>query len=129
MEKRYVYELVNLMGTVEYVGETKQPKKRFCEHVKWSRGKFYGRADIIMNIASEFDTKKEAFIHQCELQKQYGLITDSEKMIRVYSDEYRQKIGKTSKGRRKGKKHSSETIEKMSEARTKYWEMQKQNNN
>ncbi len=76
MKKWYVYELVNLMGTVEYVGETINPKRRFYEHTKTKpspqTGKFYGRNDIFMNIVKEFDNKKEAWSYQCILQSQYG---------------------------------------------------------
>lgn len=85
MKKWYVYELVNLMGSVEYVGETSNLKDRIYTHLKrkpdnYGRGKFYGRNDIIINIAAEFDNKKQAFSHQCKLQKEYGLISDNEKL-------------------------------------------------
>jgi predicted GIY-YIG superfamily endonuclease len=105
--KKYVYELVNLMGTIEYVGETVRPKIRFNEH-KSKDGKFYGRQDISMYIVKEFDNKKEAWNYQCQLQKEYGLITDSEQN------------SKKTKGRTcpiKGKNHSIETKQKMSEAK------------
>ena len=129
MKKRYVYELVNLMGTVEYVGETKQPNKRFCEHVKWSRGKFYGRSDIFMNIVTEFDDRRDAYYYQCNLQKEYGLVTDRERVTRKHTNESKRKIGLSSKGRMLGKIHKPETIEKMKQARNRYWEMKKLNNN
>jgi hypothetical protein len=88
-KKHYVYELYNLEGTVEYVGETENPKLRFDKHVKtnpinkfgrknWGSGKFYGRQDIYMHIAKEFDTKRKAFNFQCMLQAVYGLVTDRE---------------------------------------------------
>lgn len=80
MKKYYVYELVNLMGTIEYVGETTNPKNRFQSH-KFKGNKFYKRADITMNIVNEFPTKKEAWKHQCELQTEYGLISDRETII------------------------------------------------
>ena len=85
MKKWYVYELVNLMGSVEYVGESANLKDRIYTHFKrkpdGNRGKFYGRCDMIVNIAAEFDNKKDAWDLQCELQKEYGLITDREKLV------------------------------------------------
>jgi len=75
METHYVYELFNLLGTVEYVGETNNTHKRFINH-KCKNGKFHKRQDISMNIVTQFDTKKEAFLYQVELQKEYGLETD-----------------------------------------------------
>jgi predicted GIY-YIG superfamily endonuclease len=86
MKKYYVYELVNLLGTIEYVGETATPKRRFYSHTKLppkkgvGAGRFYNRSDIFMNIVKEFDNKKEAFDYQIELQKEYGLVTDIEKL-------------------------------------------------
>jgi len=89
----YVYELYNLEGTIEYVGETINPKKRFVKHIKtkpinkfgrnnYGSGKFYGRQDIFMHIAKEFDTKEKAFNFQCMLQAVYGLETDREIQLR-----------------------------------------------
>ena len=77
MKKYYVYEIVNLMGTVEHVGETTMPKQRWYNH-KGVNGKFYKRADVFMNIINEFDNRKDAYEHQCILQKEYNLITDKE---------------------------------------------------
>ena len=85
MKKWYVYEIVNLMGTIEYVGESTRPYERFINHTKHkgspnnSFGRFYGRTDVFMNLAAEFDNKIDAFEYQCELQKQYGLISDRDK--------------------------------------------------
>jgi len=92
-KKHYVYELYNLLGIVEYVGETVNPKLRFDKHIKtkpinkfgrknWGSGKFYGREDIQMHIAKEFDTKRKAFNFQCMLQAFYGLETDREIRLR-----------------------------------------------
>jgi len=99
--KKFVYELINLMGTIEYVGETKRPKERFIEHTKKLQGKFYNRLDLTMNIVAEFDNKKDAYNKQCELQKQYGLLTDEE--VR----------NKNFENRHNGYKHSEETKLKM----------------
>ena len=82
-----------------------------------------------MNIVSEYETKKEAFDHQCELQKEYGLITDRERITNPHTAESKIKISLTSKGRWTGKTHKTESILKMKEARKKYWEMKKQNIN
>ncbi len=82
MKKWYVYELVNLMGTVEYVGETSNPTRRLNEHIKYksngqcNRGKFLGRVDIFMNIVKEFNNRSEAWHYQCDLQLEYGLKSD-----------------------------------------------------
>ena len=82
MKKWYVYEIVNLMGTVEYVGETTQPTQRFANHKRKLRspgsGRFGNRSDVFMNIVKEFDNKLDAFEYQCTLQKEYGLKTDKE---------------------------------------------------
>ncbi len=84
MKKWFVYEMVNLLGTVEYVGETSNPEKRLKNHFLKTRGNGYGsfgyRQDIVFNIVAEFDNKKDAFNFQCDLQKQYGFETDLEKM-------------------------------------------------
>lgn len=75
----YVYELVNLMGTVEYVGRTKEPKERFRNHLRKpiegvsGIGLFYGRQDLIMNLVKGFDTVKEANFYEGELKLSYGM--------------------------------------------------------
>jgi predicted GIY-YIG superfamily endonuclease len=83
MKKYYVYEIVNLMGSVEYVGETCNPKGRLANHKSKSRtpgsGRFGNRSDIFMNIVKEFDNKTDAFNYQCDLQKEYGLKPDTER--------------------------------------------------
>jgi hypothetical protein len=79
-----------MTGTVEYVGESTNPKERYRMHTRSKpsetqrSGKFYGRQDIIMNIVTEFNSKKEAFDYQCQLQKEYGLISDSEKLSNAH---------------------------------------------
>jgi hypothetical protein len=111
MKKYYVYELMNLMGSIEYVGESINPYKRFYSHTKYkpgyknqspSYGKFYGRCDLVMNIVNEFESKKEAFHYQCELQKYYGLETDGERMKRVFSNECREKLRNAKLGIKRG---------------------------
>lgn len=81
MKKYYVYELINLMGTVEYVGQTYRPKTRMYGHTKVKpsinnlnrEGKFYGRQDLIMNIVAEFDDKKDALELEGMLKLSYGM--------------------------------------------------------
>ena len=85
MKKYYVYEIVNLMGTVEYVGETTNPKSRWYNHTRNTNtsgsGKFANRCDILMNIVKEFDNKCESLNYEEELQKEYGFKTDRSKRI------------------------------------------------
>lgn len=79
MKKHYVYELYNLMGTVEYVGQTYNPKRRFREHTKSTpngtstKGLFYKRTDIFMNIAKCFDNIKDANLFEGKLKLYYGM--------------------------------------------------------
>jgi hypothetical protein len=83
--KSYVYELVNDDGNVEYVGESINPEFRFKRHTHYKPhkasnvGKFYGRNDLKLKIIKEFNSKKEAFQYQCELQSKYGFTSDMEK--------------------------------------------------
>jgi len=81
MKKWYVYELVNLMGTIEYVGETMNPKRRFCDH-KCLSGKFANRNDIFMNVVCEFNNRRDAWDYQCELQSEYGFESEHEMRIK-----------------------------------------------
>jgi predicted GIY-YIG superfamily endonuclease len=78
----YVYELVNLLGTVEYVGQTKNPKDRFYRHTKrkpglrTGSGKFYKRQDISMHIVATYATEEEALKAEFDLQVFWGLPID-----------------------------------------------------
>jgi predicted GIY-YIG superfamily endonuclease len=132
MKKYYVYELYNQMGTIEYVGETTNPLSRWYNH-KSINGKFYNRLDIKMHIVKEFDNRRDAWYYQCELQSEYKITTDSEKISnslkcrtreersnsqkgKVHSDLTKQKMSCSRIGNKnaKGKFHSKETKEKMS---------------
>ena len=122
MEKYFVYEIINLMGTVEYVGETKNPYNRWklhkCNSKSSGSGKFHKRSDVFMNIVCEFDNKHDAFNYQCELQNYYGFKTDREKISQINlgrknSEETRLKISKSNLGR----KNSEESKLKMSKSR------------
>ena len=81
---KHVYELINTLGTVEYVGETDNPPRRFKRHLS-KQGKFRGRLDLHMHIVNSFATKKEAYAFQNELQKAWGLQPDNERMARIGS--------------------------------------------
>jgi predicted GIY-YIG superfamily endonuclease len=78
--KKYVYKLINSKDKIEYIGETMHPNARFRVH---KSKKFRGRNDIKMVIVAEFDNRKDAYNYQCDLQKQYGLISDKEIMSYV----------------------------------------------
>ena len=78
----YVYELVNQMGTVEYVGKTVNPKKRLNQHFskpKDRHGRFYNRQDIQMNIAGCYNDLYESLQVENDLQIYWGLETDRSK--------------------------------------------------
>jgi predicted GIY-YIG superfamily endonuclease len=82
MEKHYVYKLENEI--VEHIGHSSDIARRYNQHIYQkpngsSCGKFYGRTDLKIIVVKEFDTRKEAFAYQCELQKEYGFVTDRDK--------------------------------------------------
>jgi hypothetical protein len=89
MDKRqviYVYELTDQNGKVVYVGESVRPKTRLYEHTRRKPrfrsgyGRFYGRTDLTLEVVAEFNNRKDSFNHQCSLQVQYGLDTDTYSM-------------------------------------------------
>ena len=74
---KYVYELINTLGTVEYVGETETPEIRFRQHTRTKpghrgHGNFYGRQDLTLNIVSGPLSKQEAKQLEGKLKKEYG---------------------------------------------------------
>jgi len=77
---RYVYALVNSIGQVEYIGETKDPKWRHYDHTKRKTHAFYGRDDLQLIILSEHETRQDSFAAQCWWQEHYGLPTDRQKV-------------------------------------------------
>lgn len=92
MKLYYVYELVNLMGTVEYVGHTENPKRRYVQHTKKlgnGQGKFFGRQDITMHLVSTHPTKKEAIKEELKLQSFWGFENEGEKSSRLRKEESR----------------------------------------
>lgn len=73
MKTYYVYEIYNSMGTVEYVGETIDPKSRLKAHTRRQNGKFYKRQDIAMYIVAEFTDRKVALELEGQLKQEHGL--------------------------------------------------------
>ncbi len=84
----YVYEMVNLLGTVEWVGKTDNPTRRFIQHTKWiplsknRNGRFYKRQDVFMNVVKEFEIKKEALRYEYFLQEFWGFVPENLKTPR-----------------------------------------------
>jgi predicted GIY-YIG superfamily endonuclease len=80
--KHYVYVLINEAGTVEYVGRTKNPKRRMSKHkgkphmnksgTSFACGGFHGRDDISMEIVKEFGTEDEAKAFEGQLKLELG---------------------------------------------------------
>ena len=118
MYMHYVYEIINLMGTVEYAGISIKPDHRFKEHKSKpgiGRGKFYKRLDVFQHVVCGFKDKKEALKMETKLQKYWGLETDKEKLSKslrgkIRSSETRKKISEA----KKNKPRSPETVKKMS---------------
>jgi hypothetical protein len=79
MKTYKVYELINSIGKVEWIGETsRELKQRFHEHVNKKPtssgiGKFYGRTDLIINQVNSFDNRKDALEFEGKLKLQHGL--------------------------------------------------------
>ena len=71
-----VYELINTLGSVEYVGVTNNPRYRFWQHTRRKdgrHGQFLNRTDIFMNIVKETYDKKEALELEGKLKLEYGM--------------------------------------------------------
>ncbi len=81
MKTYKVYELINLYGTVEYVGVTSVGlDNRFQRHTRTrpsstnsGYGKFYGRQDLTIIEVAEFNTKKEAELYEGKLKLAYRM--------------------------------------------------------
>jgi predicted GIY-YIG superfamily endonuclease len=82
----YVYEIINSLGTVEYVGQTSNLKVRKYQHFRKKptdssrHGKFYGRQDLFLYPVAEFNTQREALDYEDELTKFWGLLTMGDKI-------------------------------------------------
>ena len=78
----YVYKIVNNQGVVEHVGNTNNPANRLIDHKKKgngsSRGRFYKRDDVRLEVLEECTNRKDAYHIQCQYQIMYGLPTDIE---------------------------------------------------
>jgi predicted GIY-YIG superfamily endonuclease len=74
-----VYEIINSMGTVEWVGETcRSLESRFYEHKKKPQtnntcGRFYGRSDVSIHLVAEFNNRPEALVLEKQLKLEYRL--------------------------------------------------------
>jgi predicted GIY-YIG superfamily endonuclease len=133
----YVYELYNELGSVEYVGESRNLKARMEQH-KCKNGKFYGRTDIHINIVKEFNSKTDAFKFQCQLQKEYNMETDGEKYSKsqignnkgiknagkIRTDEMKNHQSKI----KLGKKMTKESSDKKRDAMKLWWAKRKSTN-
>ena len=79
MKKHYVYELINTLGTIEYVGRTTNPNWRMYQHTKAKPstgtgvGMFYGRNDLHMHIVKDFTNITDANLYEGELKLSYGM--------------------------------------------------------
>ena len=108
MENNYcVYEIMNLLGTVEYVGITKQYRVRKWRHFAKPtkhHGKFYGRMDCLIYKVSEFNTKQEALSYEKELHELHGLVTQGEKISKYLRDKFGPSPTKISKKRGRPRK-------------------------
>ena len=77
--KYKVYELINTMGTIEYVGVTTNIKRRLKYHTMRRvdgyrfAGKFEGRHDLTILEVASFETRKEAMLLEGELKLSYGM--------------------------------------------------------
>ena len=145
MQKYYVYEIVNTMATIEYVGMTKNIKKRINDHFRrkpdaYGNGKFFKRADCILYRVGEFETKRQALDYERELTKYWGLKHQGEKLSealkgenhpffgKARSEDFKRKQSESMKGRTspmKGKTHSKESKRKQSESMKVQWAKRK----
>ena len=78
MKTYKVYEIINFYGSVEYVGQTYQKiEDRFYQHTKCSprsgNGAFYGRSDVIINIVTTVNNRRDALKLESNLKKEHGL--------------------------------------------------------
>lgn len=70
MKTYKVYKLVNTQGTIEYVGQSKNPLFRFkYNHLK---NRFKDRYDLSIHIIKEFDNLTDALNYECEIKHNYG---------------------------------------------------------
>ncbi len=68
----YVYQLIDENRPV-YVGVTKDPQRRFAEHVIRPKGLFYNQ-NLILQIIGEFQSRVEALKYEGRKKLEYGLL-------------------------------------------------------
>ncbi len=113
MKTYYVYELVNELGEIEYIGCSFRPKERMKDHLKKpsksnvGNGKFYGREDLKMNIV-------KSFIDKCEAR----LFEGSHKVDNGF--EWTELIPGKNNGKRNGIQHCSKPINVYSQKTNKF---------
>jgi predicted GIY-YIG superfamily endonuclease len=77
-DKWYVYQIVNEMGEVEYVGKTATPKRRWSQHTAKERyssgqGLFGNRTDVKFEIIKEFVNERTAELYEMQTKLELGL--------------------------------------------------------
>ena len=106
MKTYYLYELINLYGTIEYVGISSRPEIRFYEHTKKANkpyntsstcGLFYGRTDLQIHIVSAHETRKQAMLAEGALKIEYGMEW-TERRSKNFSDESKAKMSRAKLG-------------------------------
>ena len=109
MENIYcVYEIMNSLGTVEYIGITKNYRLRKWRHFARPtkhHGKFYGRMDCLMYKVSESLTKQEALLYEKELHHLHCLLTQGEKISQYFKNKEIPKPTKIIKKRGRPRKY------------------------
>jgi predicted GIY-YIG superfamily endonuclease len=86
----YVYEIINVLGTIEYVGYTSRIRDRKWKHFKNKpkpgcfHGRFYQRQDCFFYIVKQFKTKIEAIEFETSLQKEWKLDTHGDAISKFY---------------------------------------------
>jgi hypothetical protein len=112
MKTYKVYELINSMGTVEWVGETSQELRlRFKQHTQYKNGGFKGRSDLFINFVSEFNNRKDARELEGKLKLEYGL---------EWTEKIRAIKGGRKNGAENGKKSRKLTINEANSIRNEY---------
>jgi predicted GIY-YIG superfamily endonuclease/RNA-binding protein YhbY len=83
----YVYELIDVMGTVTYVGCSYRPHYRFKQHTLCKKGRgvgyFHGRLDLTLNIVQGYSTRKEALRAEGALKLEYGMAWTERDQLRA----------------------------------------------
>jgi group I intron endonuclease len=131
IQTQYIYRLIDpRTKSVVYIGKTKNLKKRFNDHKRLRKNKYETRLEIwkndliksggipIMEVITECDISHvdelEKFYIRSYRESGFDILnsTDGGDGLQNPSEETRRKIGLKSKGR----KHSEETIRKISES-------------